>query len=96
MTFAKLKRDVERRFPGAVLEELDGCAFYLTAPPDHTWDGDLHEFVAEHRSSLAWPRIAADVKSALDDLKGRVDWAAVDGPVPCTNPDCDWCRPTEE
>jgi hypothetical protein len=93
VSFAAFKREIEKRVPGAVLED-DGVCYRLTAPHRQRWSDGLHEYVAQHRHSLDDPRWVwpTGPKEAIDDLKGRVNWSGTT--VPCVG-ECEWCDDDE-
>lgn len=89
-TFAKFKREIGAKVIGCELID-DGCVLHLTAPQGYTWDGDLHEFVAQHRLGFEYPRDHQWMADAIEDLRSRVQEPAV-----CGHTDCEWCNPIFE
>jgi hypothetical protein len=92
MTIAEFKRYIAQHFPGASLRDT-GCEIACEAPPGHTWDGDLHEYIAAYRRDLLMPRDRGQIAEAIADMRGRLEFAGA--PRPCTAQDCEWCRPEE-
>lgn len=89
MRFSQFKTKIEAEYPGCELTD-DDCVLHLTAPQGYTWDGDLHEFVAQHRHGLDTPRDAKWMADAIKDLQSRVE-----PPTKCKHEDCDWCNPED-
>lgn len=89
--FKTFKTKIEARFPGARVSD-EGTVFTIDAPPGHTWDGDLHCFVAPYRDRLDDLRDRRMIADAITDAMGRLSW--VTSPVKCAA-DCDYCYPEE-
>lgn len=91
-TYHELRRAAKKA--GATIEvDHDTTAYRATARRGHCWESGLHELVSPW-SVFAVSHDPAWKAEARGDLYDRiVDYGTVE---PCTDADCDWCRPSRD
>lgn len=93
MRAAQLEADLRTKYPNATLRD-DGACYAFEAPAGHTWDGDLHEFIACYGTAKPIFEEGRTIRitrsQALQDLADRCE-----RPQACMNAECEWCNPED-